>query len=118
MSRQAFFVAGGKIVHIANPCDAGLQYQAHPALLNIGAVVGPFCHQTSETLVLVREGTIEVMINGAVAIVDAGDFVRVSPGLHYGYRNCGERPARLLIRTAPEPPRRRCRKITIEMTAA
>ena len=118
MARQAFFVAGGKIVHIANPCDAGLQYQAHQALLKGDAPSGPFCHQTAETVVLVREGIIEVMVNGAVCVVRAGDFVRVAPGLHYGYRNYGDAPARLLIRTAPEPPRRRCRKITIEMTAA
>lgn len=118
MSRQAFFVAGDKIVLIANPCDAGLQYQAHQALLKADALAGPFCHQTSETFVLVREGMIEMMINGTTALVAAGDFARVPPGLHYGYRNSGDTPARLLIRVAPEPPRRRCRKITIEMTAA
>ena len=118
MSRQAFFIAGDRVVHIANPCGAGVQYHAQPQVLDSEAPVGPFRHETAETIILVREGVLEVMINGAVGWVSAGSFVRVPVNTWYGYRSSGNRPAQLLIRTAPAQRMRDSCKITIKIAAA
>ena len=118
MTKHAFFIADDQVIHIANAAGAGFQYRAQPHMLRPSAQSGPFQHEGAETLILVSEGIIEVMINGATAMVGAGGFVRVPAHATFAYRNAGDSAARLLCRTAPAAPIRQVRKITIHLTAA
>lgn len=118
MSRRAFFIAGDRIMHIANACGAGLSYQAQAHVVMPGALVGPHVQDRAETVIVVEQGMLEVMVNGMAGLVDSGNFVRVPAGTWYAYRNAGDNVARVLQRTAPMPPLREARRITIHMTAA
>lgn len=118
MSRHAFFIAGEQVLHIANPCGAGIGYHGQPHVVQPGAQVGPHMLEQAETIILVEAGVLEVMINGMTGWVKGGDFIRIPAGAWYAYRNDTENPTRILCRTAPvQRPRERCR-ITIEIAAA
>lgn len=118
MSRRAFFIAGDRIVHIANPCGAGLAYHAQAHLVMPGAQVGPQVQEQAETVVLVEEGVIEVMINGMSGRVTAGNFIRIPAKAWYAYRNDTDNAARVLCRTAPVQRSREGVRITIQIAAA
>lgn len=118
MSRRAFFIAGDRIIHIANPCGAGLSYHAQAHVVMPGAQVGPHMQEQAETIIFVEEGVLEVMINGMTGWVKGGDFIRVPASTWYAYRNDTDDPTRILCRTAPvQRPRESCR-ITIQIAAA
>ena len=118
MSRHAFFVSGDRVVHIANPSGAGLQYQAQQQVLLPEAQVPACRHETAETVIVVQRGILEVMVNGATAMVGAGSFVRIPPQAWFAWRNAGQDAAQLLSRTAPVLPVRVSRRITIQIAAA
>lgn len=118
MSRHAFFIAGDRVVHVANPCGAGFQYQAQSHILLPQTQIGPQQHELAETVLVVKEGTLEVMINGAAGYVGAGSFVRIPPKTWFAYRSVGDGPARLLCRTAPAMPVAKGRRISIHIAAA
>jgi len=118
MSNRAFIVCRGRVVHVANPADAGLQYQAHPVTLAPGAGIEPARHTCAETIVVVQQGTLEVMINGAESIIGNGSFARIPPGMWFTYRNIGMRAAELLVRTTPRSDVRGSISITFSLTAA
>lgn len=118
MSRHAFFVAGDRVVHIANPSGAGFQYQAQAQVLLPEAQAPARQHETAETVIVVQRGILEVMINGATAMVGAGSFVRIPPKAWFAYRNAGQDAAQILSRTAPMPPVRESCRITIHIAAA
>lgn len=118
MSRRAFFIAGDRIIHIANPCGAGLSYHAQAHVVMPGAQVGPQMQEQAETIIFVEEGVLEVMINGMTGWVKGGDFIRVPASTWYAYRNDTDDPTRILCRTAlVQRPRESCR-ITIQIAAA
>jgi mannose-6-phosphate isomerase-like protein (cupin superfamily) len=118
MSRRAFFIAGDRIIHIANPAGAGLAYHAQAHVVLPGAQVGPHVQEQAETVLLVEDGVLEVMINGMSAAVTAGNYVRVPARSWFAYRNESDRPARMLCRTAPvQRPRESC-TIRIQIAAA
>ena len=118
MSRHAFFIAGDQVIHVANPCGAGFQYQAQSHVLLPQVQIGPHMHEHAETVIFVRDGTLEVMINGMAGFVTAGSFLRVPAKAWFVYRNAGDEPARLLCRTAPPSTMPEGRRITIHLTAA
>jgi mannose-6-phosphate isomerase-like protein (cupin superfamily) len=118
MSRRAFFIAGDRIIHIANPCGAGLAYQAQAHVVLPGAQVGPHTHELAETVLLVEDGVLGVMVNGMAQVVTAGNFVRIPAKTWYAYRNDGRCAVRVLHRTAPVHPHRGGRTITIQIAAA
>lgn len=118
MMQHAFFIADDRVLHIANPAGAGFQYRAQPHVLPPSGQAGPFQHEGAETVILISDGIVEVMINGAAAIVGAGGFVRVPPHATFAYRNAGDGAAHLLCRTAPAARARPVRKVTIHLTAA
>jgi len=118
MTRRAFFMAGDRIVHIANPCGAGLPYQAQPHVVAPGEQVGPQRQEQAETMILVERGVLEVMVNGLAATVAAGCHVRIPAGTWFAYRNDGSGAAHILCRTAPVPPMRQGCRITIRIEAA
>ena len=118
MSRHAFFIVGDRVVHVANPRGAGFQYQAQSHTLPPQAQIGPYQHEAAETVLVVKEGTLELMINGAAGYVTAGSFVRIPAKTWFSYRSVGDEPARVLCRTAPALPARDSCKITIQIAAA
>ncbi len=118
MTKHAFFLADDRVIHIANPAGAGFQYRAQPHALAPRLQAGPFSHEGAETVIVVSEGIVEVMINGAVAMVGAGGFVRVPPGATFAYRNPSDDVAHLLHRSAPANRARQSCKVTIHLTAA
>lgn len=118
MSRRAFFIAGDRIIHIANPCGAGLGYQAQAHVVLPGALVGPHVQELAETVIVVEDGVLEVMINGMAGLVTAGNFIRIPAKTWYAYRNDSDEAARVLTRTAPVQPAREGRTITIQIAAA
>lgn len=80
--------------------------------------VGPHQHEAAETVLVVQEGTLELMVNGAAGYVSAGSFVRIPAKAWFAYRSVGDEPARLLCRTAPPAQVRDACKITIQIAAA
>lgn len=118
MSRHAFFIAGDRVVHVANPCGAGFQYQAQAHTLPPQVQIGPHQHEAAETVLVVKEGVLELMVNGAAGYVSAGSFVRIPAKAWFAYRSVGNEPARLLCRTAPPQPIHGACKITIQIAAA
>ncbi|WP_423068006.1 cupin domain-containing protein [Devosia sp. CN2-171] len=118
MTKHAFFIADDRVIHVANPAGAGFQYRALPHVLPPSVQSGPFQHEGAETVIVVAGGIVEVMINGAAAMVGAGGFVRVPPNAVFAYRNAGDDVAHLLCRTAPANRARQSCKVTIHLTAA
>jgi len=118
MSRRAFFITNDRIIHIANPCGAGLSYQAQAHVVMPGAQVGPHMQENAETVLVVEDGMLEVMINGMSGLVTAGNFIRIPAKTWYAYRNDSDEAARVLQRTAPVQQHREGCTITIQMSAA
>jgi len=118
MSRRAFFLADDRIIHIANPCGAGLSYHAQAHVVMPGATVGPHMQEQAETVILVEEGVLEVMINGMSGLVTAGSFIRVPAKAWYAYRNDTDDAVHVLCRTAPAQRARDACRITIQIAAA
>jgi mannose-6-phosphate isomerase-like protein (cupin superfamily) len=118
MSRRAFFIADDRIIHIANPCGAGLSYQAQAHVVLPGAQVGPHTQERAETVLVVEEGVLEVMVNGMSGFVTAGNFIRIPAKTWYAYRNDSDDPARVLQRTAPMQQHREGCRVTFHIAAA
>ncbi len=118
MSRYAFFVYDDQLFHIANPCGAGLNYQARERVLTPGELTTAGHHPSSETVIVVTEGVVDLMINGASASLGAGQFARVRPGHWFAMRNSDYRLARVLVRVAPQPVGTPSRRIMVEIAAA
>ncbi len=118
MSRYAFFIAGDRVMHVANAGGAGFQYQAQWHVLPPQVQVGPQQHEHAETVIVVQDGMLEVMVNGAAGFVGAGSFVRIPAKTWFAYRNAGSDPARILYRTAPPEVVQDRFRVTIHLTAA
>ena len=56
MSRHAFFIAGDRVVHVANPSGAGFQYHAQSHTLPPQVQIGPQQHDLAETVLLQAPG--------------------------------------------------------------
>lgn len=118
MSAHAFFFNGDRIVHLANASGAAAQYRAGLRRLPPGVAAATRVEERAETAIVVVHGLIELMVGGATGMMGAGEFARIPPGTHFAYRNAGDEPAELLIRTAPlGTPRPTCR-VTIDIAAA
>lgn len=118
MSRRAFFIAGDRIFHIANPCGAGLSYHAQALVVQPGMQASPQMQERAETIILVERGVLEVMINGMTGWVTGGGHVRIPAKTWYAYRNDTDDPTHILTRTAPAQRPREGFRITIQIAAA
>lgn len=118
MSRHAFFVYDDQIYHVANPCGAGLNYQARETVLSPGELTAPGQHPGSETVVFVSEGQLDLMVNGASATLGAGQFARIRPGHWFAMRNSDYRLTKVLVRVAPLPAGVPPRRMLVEIAAA
>lgn len=62
---------------------------------------GPHLHRGCEETFLVVEGSLEFLIGDQVVEMNAGDFVRVPPGVKHGYQNTSGSPVRMLVTFTP-----------------
>jgi mannose-6-phosphate isomerase-like protein (cupin superfamily) len=113
---KSFFLAGNQVVFVANADGADLRYRAHAHTVPPNVQVPARTNDHAETVFVVEIGTLEFMVGGAVGHVSAGGFVRIPPGVAFGYRNIGSEPAQILSRSMP-PTKRTCR-VTFEIAAA
>lgn len=118
MQRYAFFVSGDRAYQIANPCGAGGTYQARAICLMPGQRSPAEHDLASESLILIVEGTVELMVNGAAGVLAAGSIARVSQGHWFAIANPGDRLARALVQRTPTPAPSRPRRIVVEIAAA
>jgi mannose-6-phosphate isomerase-like protein (cupin superfamily) len=112
---KSFFLAGDRVVFIANADGADLRYRAHAHTIPPQVQVPARTNERSETVFVVEHGTLEFMVGGAVGYITAGGFVRVPPGVAFGYRNIGDESAHILSRCMAPP--RSVRRVTIEVAA-
>jgi hypothetical protein len=61
---------------------------------------GP-CQGLKEQIFFIRAGTFQCMINGAVGVVRAGEFVRVGHGTAHAFVDVGPRPGLMFARAFP-----------------
>jgi mannose-6-phosphate isomerase-like protein (cupin superfamily) len=113
---KSFFIAGDRVVFLANGDAADLRYRAHTHSVPPHVQVPARVNERSETVFVVEHGTLEFMIGGAVGHVITGGFVRVPPGVAFGYRNIGDEPAQILSRCMA-PAQKSVRRVTIEIAA-
>ncbi len=75
-----------------------------PRLAHVGDAplkLGPHRHDHIEETFLVQSGRLRFLLGEAVFDLNAGDFVRVPPGVRHGLANAGDAPVRLLVSFVP-----------------
>lgn len=116
MSHRAFVIAGNFAATVANDVQ-DFRYRAGIRDIAVGECVSPRTNEVVETQFVVEAGIVEFMVNGSEAVTFAGDFVRVPPGAVHAYRNAGNIPARLLVRTTSPLVMKRALRVTLENAA-
>lgn len=116
MGKTCFVIAGDRATIVANDVN-DFRYRAAVHYLAVGEQVPVRCHDNAETQFMIEDGMVEFMIGGAAGIVMAGDFVRVPPGVCYAYRNFGDEPAQILVRTTSPHVARRALWIGFDFAA-
>ncbi len=82
--------------------------ESHVSTVNVGHASHPPHQHSDEELVIIREGTLEVMINGKTQLAGPGSVVFYSCLDLHGMRNAGDTPAIYhVIRWAPLAPSER-----------
>jgi mannose-6-phosphate isomerase-like protein (cupin superfamily) len=112
MAKRAFVIAGDRVAKIANDVT-DFRYRATAQTLPVGAQAAAKADPRAETQLLVEEGIVEFMINGAASHSLAGDFLRVPPGVSYAYRNAGDKVATILERTVGSEASKRTPRIVV-----
>jgi quercetin dioxygenase-like cupin family protein len=62
---------------------------------------GPHRHREIEETFYVKSGSLEFLLGDEVTTLNAGDFVRVPPGVRHGYANVSGAPVALLVSFHP-----------------
>ena len=62
---------------------------------------GPHLHRRCEETFLIQSGSLEFLIGDDVVMLQAGDFVRVPPGVRHGYQNVSGKPVEMLVTFTP-----------------
>lgn len=96
MSNRALAQLGNRAVAVANDVGSDSPYRAHVRHVPPGTAIPGRRDETTEILLFVEHGRLEVMIDGAEAHLGKGEYARVRPGAWYAYRNGGHDVARLL----------------------
>lgn len=89
----------GEWRHIFKGSTDAFEYlQVHASTVPPGkAVHGAHTHDDREELIIVREGTLELALNGETSILPAGSVALALPGDSHGIRNVGEERATYYI---------------------
>jgi quercetin dioxygenase-like cupin family protein len=61
----------------------------------------PHCHANEDEWFFVQEGRIELWSGGVWTEVSAGTAIFLPRGVPHTYRNCGDKPLRILVHAAP-----------------
>jgi mannose-6-phosphate isomerase-like protein (cupin superfamily) len=62
---------------------------------------GVHLHRRCEETFLIQEGSLEFLVDNEVVVMNAGDFVRVPPGVKHGYQNTSGSPVKMLVTFMP-----------------
>jgi len=116
MGHNSFFIAGDHAAIIANDTN-DLRYRGIVRSVPPGFQAPARTNDGAEILMLVEDGTLEIMIGGGSTLVVEGGFVRVPKHATFAYRNPGQRAARFLVRTEPPHDRSTTCRITLEFAA-
>ncbi len=111
-------VAGGEGHPYPQRVRAGLSYQGHATCVAPGAQSEPVMHLTAETLIVIEDGTLEMMINGAEMSLAGGQVARVAPGQFFAWRNNDRRTAHFLVKTAAPAQHCTACRVTFSIAAA
>jgi quercetin dioxygenase-like cupin family protein len=76
---------------------AGVPIELHETELAPGQMPHPAHHHVHDEMILVREGTMEVTINGRSATLGPGSVGFVASGEEHGWRNVGTNRARYFV---------------------
>lgn len=114
----AFFIADDKVMFLANPGGAAMTYHAQLQWLAAGAQSEIRCLEAADTLIVAQEGDLDLMINGLVTTLPAGQFANIVAGTWHAWRNAGSRPCSFLVRTVASRPMARACQIRMTIAAA
>jgi hypothetical protein len=103
MTDHALLLAGNRVLTIANPADAALGYHARLTRVPPGHSLETRRSTTADTLIVLVEGHLDVMVNGAVMAALPGGHLLIARGLWYGLRATGRHSALILTRMVPGP---------------
>ena len=76
---------------------SGFRIDLHESELPPGEAPHPPHHHIHEEILLVREGVLEITINGRPAKAGPGSVVYVASNQEHGWRNAGSVPARYFV---------------------
>ncbi|MEX2043796.1 MAG: cupin domain-containing protein [Opitutus sp.] len=86
--------AKGEARHVANNPTATLKFfESHVTTLNPGQIAHPPHQHPHEELIIVKEGTVEVNLNGVAQVAGPGSTFFYAPNDPHGLRNAGDTPA-------------------------
>jgi quercetin dioxygenase-like cupin family protein len=94
-------VVGDRYFFLAEGKDTGGRYALWEALVPPGGGPPPHVHSREHEGFYVLEGQITFTMDGKPAVALPGTSAHTPPGAAHGFRNDGDRPARLLIFIAP-----------------
>jgi quercetin dioxygenase-like cupin family protein len=84
----------GSVRHVFKAPTATLdQLECHITTLNPGAMPHPAHKHANEELIIVREGTVEVLVNGELKRVGPGSVIFNASNVMHSLRNVGDVPA-------------------------
>ncbi|HEX2861510.1 MAG TPA: cupin domain-containing protein [Lacunisphaera sp.] len=98
--------AGGRRSVVDLPTATLANYECHVTTINAGLAPHAPHHHADEEIVLVKEGELDVTINGTTTRAGAGSIVFVSSGDEHGWKNAGTGPATyyvMRLKTAATP---------------
>lgn len=83
----------------------GYYIDLHETELRAGEMPHPAHQHPHEEMTLLREGTLEVEIEGKTSRIGPGDVVYVASNQHHGWRNVGTTTARYWVMAFGRPPK-------------
>ena len=83
----------------------GYFFDMHETELRAGEMPHAAHQHPHEEMTMLREGTLEVEIEGKKRRVEPGDVVYVASNEHHGWRNVGTTPARYWVIAFGRPPK-------------
>ncbi|HEX3149680.1 MAG TPA: cupin domain-containing protein [Gemmataceae bacterium] len=94
-------VVGDVYRFLATGQETNGKYALFEALVGPGGGPPPHFHSREEEGFYVLEGEITFTVNGERVVAKAGTFANMPVGTPHGFKNEGDRPARMLISLAP-----------------
>lgn len=79
-------------------CDSSFAFETYDPP---GTFVPPHIHPDQDEFIYVKEGVLDLMLNGEEHQAHAGDCVRMPKGIPHAYYNNSDEPARCLFWVSP-----------------